>query len=73
VLEGLYHGACAALPEQIRAICPEATVSGLAGNGKYSLIRMVRVLPYSRFETSVRSRYAQLKRVLEQSYRQCHS
>jgi hypothetical protein len=43
VLEGLYRAACAPLPEQSRLRCPEATVSGLAGDGEYSLIRMVRV------------------------------
>ncbi|KAJ7881741.1 hypothetical protein B0H14DRAFT_2565650 [Mycena olivaceomarginata] len=56
VLEGLYCGACAALPEQIRAICPGATVSGLTGNGKCSLIRMLkRVLEHSPTDSATRN------------------
>ncbi|KAJ7339059.1 hypothetical protein DFH08DRAFT_938828 [Mycena albidolilacea] len=44
VLEGLYRGACGALPEESRARCPEATVKGLAGDGEYSIIPMLKRL-----------------------------
>jgi hypothetical protein len=41
-LEGLYRGACSAPRDNSRVKCPEMTVGGLAGNGEYNLIRLVR-------------------------------
>ncbi|KAJ6462473.1 hypothetical protein C8R45DRAFT_1178080 [Mycena sanguinolenta] len=44
VLEGLYRGACGAPQENSRIDCPEMTVNGLAGDGDYSLIHLLRRL-----------------------------
>ncbi|KAJ7610588.1 hypothetical protein DFH06DRAFT_173738 [Mycena polygramma] len=44
VLEGLYRGACGAPRDNSRISCPEMTVGGLAGDGKYNLIRLLKRL-----------------------------
>ncbi|KAJ6493006.1 hypothetical protein C8R45DRAFT_181716 [Mycena sanguinolenta] len=44
VLEGLYRGACAAPREDSRVSCPEMTVAGLAGDGKYSFLSLLKRL-----------------------------
>ncbi|KAJ7431936.1 hypothetical protein B0H11DRAFT_2128180 [Mycena galericulata] len=44
VLEGLYRGACAAMRDNSRSICPEMTINGLAGDGEYNLISMLKRL-----------------------------
>ncbi|KAJ7881936.1 hypothetical protein B0H13DRAFT_931016 [Mycena leptocephala] len=44
VLEGLYRGACAAPRDNSRGICPEMTIAGLAGDGEYNLISMLKRL-----------------------------
>ncbi|KAJ6521042.1 hypothetical protein B0H19DRAFT_1286597 [Mycena capillaripes] len=44
VLEGLYRGACAAPRDNSRVICPEMTIAGLAGDGEYNLISMLKRL-----------------------------
>ncbi|KAF7332857.1 hypothetical protein MVEN_02390700 [Mycena venus] len=44
VLEGLYRGACAAPRDNSRILCPEATIDGLAGDGEYNLIRLLKRL-----------------------------
>ncbi|KAF8202035.1 hypothetical protein K438DRAFT_1965485 [Mycena galopus ATCC 62051] len=44
VLEGLYRGACAAPRDDSRSSCPEMTISGLVGDGKYNLINLLKRL-----------------------------
>jgi hypothetical protein len=60
VLEGLYRGACAAPRDNSRGICPEMTIAGLAGDGEYNLISMVRVIPVLRCSAHI----SQLKRLI---------
>jgi hypothetical protein len=43
VLEGLYRGACACPRDNSRISCPEMTVDGLAGDGEYNFINLVRI------------------------------
>ncbi|KAJ7262967.1 hypothetical protein C8J57DRAFT_445437 [Mycena rebaudengoi] len=42
VLEGLYRGACAAPSDNSRVSCPEMTIEGLAGDGEYNLISLLK-------------------------------
>ncbi|KAJ7262955.1 hypothetical protein C8J57DRAFT_1334326, partial [Mycena rebaudengoi] len=42
VLEGLYRGACAAPSDNSRISCPEMTIEGLAGDGEYNLISLLK-------------------------------
>ncbi|KAF8202017.1 hypothetical protein K438DRAFT_1965467 [Mycena galopus ATCC 62051] len=42
VLEGLYRGACVAPRDNSRDTCPEMTVAGLAGDGEYNLINLLK-------------------------------
>ncbi|KAF8206680.1 hypothetical protein K438DRAFT_1816267 [Mycena galopus ATCC 62051] len=44
VLEGLYRGACTAPRDDSRCVCPEMTITGLAGSGEYNLISMLKRL-----------------------------
>ncbi|KAJ7764220.1 hypothetical protein B0H16DRAFT_1718159 [Mycena metata] len=44
VLEGLYRGACYAPRDNSRISCPEMTIPGLAGDGEYSFINMLKHL-----------------------------
>ncbi|KAJ7110583.1 hypothetical protein C8R44DRAFT_743053 [Mycena epipterygia] len=41
-LEGLYRGACAAVRENSRVMCPEMTIDGLVGDGEYNIIRLLK-------------------------------
>ncbi|KAJ7766194.1 hypothetical protein B0H16DRAFT_387851 [Mycena metata] len=41
VVEGVYRAVCAAPRDLTRMTCPELTVKGLSGDGKYSLIKML--------------------------------
>ncbi|KAJ6571187.1 hypothetical protein B0H19DRAFT_1064303 [Mycena capillaripes] len=44
ILEGLYRADCAAPRDNSRTSCPEMTISGLAGDGEFNLIRMLKRL-----------------------------
>ncbi|KAJ7184894.1 hypothetical protein C8R46DRAFT_467676 [Mycena filopes] len=41
-LDGLYRGACAAIRDNSRVICPELTIDSLVGDGEYNLINMLK-------------------------------
>ncbi|KAF7343171.1 MYND domain protein [Mycena venus] len=41
VIEGIYRAVCTAPRDLTRMTCPELTVKGLSGDGKYSLIKML--------------------------------
>ncbi|KAF8206600.1 hypothetical protein K438DRAFT_2086030 [Mycena galopus ATCC 62051] len=45
VLEGLYRGACTAPRDDSRCVCPEMTITGLAGSGEYNLISRGSLTP----------------------------
>ncbi|KAJ7264286.1 hypothetical protein C8J57DRAFT_1624811 [Mycena rebaudengoi] len=44
VLEGLYRGACASTRENSRDTCPEMTIKGLVGDGKFNSINLLKCL-----------------------------
>ncbi|KAJ7184880.1 hypothetical protein C8R46DRAFT_1186162 [Mycena filopes] len=44
LLEGLYRGACYAPRDNSRISCPEMTIAGLAGDGEYSFLNLLKTL-----------------------------
>ncbi|KAJ7756568.1 hypothetical protein B0H16DRAFT_1885861 [Mycena metata] len=65
VLEGLYRGACGAPRDNSRIVCPEMTISGLAGDGEYNLIGLVPPALLLRVPRKVHLPSLQLKRLIE--------